>query len=666
MNVSLPICGPSGSRLALALAFLVPLFAASSDAAAVVGPPPIALQPVITSGLTSPVAITNAGDGSGRLFITEQTGTIRIWNGTSLLPTPFLDIHTLVSCCGEQGLLSVAFHPNYPTNGFFYVNYTNTGGNTVIARYHVTGDPNVADPASASILLTIPQPYANHNGGQLQFGADGFLYIGMGDGGSGGDPQNRSQNLGELLGKILRIDVDGAPPYAVPPTNPFVAVPGARPEIWAYGLRNPWRFSFDRATHDLYIGDVGQNLWEEVDFQPASSAGGENYGWRLMEGFHCYNPSTGCNDGTLTLPILEYGHNPGCSVTGGYVYRGSSIPQLYGTYLYGDYCSGVIWGASRSCAGAWSTAPLVDSPLNISSFGEDESGEIYVTHIGGAVYRVTATPDHLAPSATDMSPSAAVVGGPGFTLTVNGSGFDGGSVVRWNGADRPTTLVCPTRLSATIPASDLSAAGTANVTVFNPAPAGGTSSGLTFFVNPRFLDVPSGYWAASWIDRLVNAGVSTGCGPLLFCPDTPMTRAQAAILLLRAKNGSPFTPPPATGTVFGDVPATAFAAAWIEALAAAGITTGCGGGNFCPDSGVTRAQAAILLLRARNGSAYAPPPATGTVFTDVPATAFAAAWIEALAAAGITTGCGGGNYCPNATLSRAQGAVLLVRTFSLP
>jgi len=185
-------------------------------------------------------------------------------------------------------------------------------------------------------------------------------------------------------------------------------------------------------------------------------------------------------------------------------------------------------------------------------------------------------------------------------------------------------------------------------------------------VNPRFLDVPSGYWAASWIDRLVNAGVSTGCGPLLFCPDTPMTRAQAAILLLRAKNGSPFTPPPATGTVFGDVPATAFAAAWIEALAAAGITTGCGGGNFCPDSGVTRAQAAILLLRARNGSAYAPPPATGTIFTDVPATAFAAAWIEALAAAGITTGCGGGNYCPNATLSRAQGAVLLVRTFSLP
>ena len=666
MKVSFMASARSRFPRAIALAVVLQGLTASGQAAAVVGPPPVTLQPVITSGLTSPVAITNAGDGSGRLFITEQTGTVRIFTGTVLLPTPFLDVHTLVSCCGEQGLLSVAFHPNYATNGFFYVDYTDVAGNTVIARYHVSGDPNVADPASASILLTIPQPYANHNGGQLQFGADGYLYIGMGDGGSGGDPQNHAQNLNDLLGKILRIDVDGAPPYAIPPTNPFVGVPNTRPEIWAWGLRNPWRFSFDRLTHDLYVGDVGQNLWEEVDFQPASSPGGENYGWRFMEGFHCYNPPTGCNDGTLTLPILEYGHNPGCSVTGGYVYRGTSIPQLHGVYFYGDYCSGIVWGAVRDCAGSWSTTQLLDSPYNISSFGEDESGEVYVTDLGGAVYRIAATPDHLAPAIATLSPTVAIQGDPGFNLTVNGSGFDGGSVVRWNGADRPTTLVCPNRLSAAIPASDLSTAGTATVTVFNPAPAGGTSSGLTFFVNPRFLDVPSGYWAASWIDRLVNNGVSTGCGPLLFCPEAPMSRAQAAILLLRAKNGSSFTPPPATGAVFADVPVTAFAAAWIEALAAAGITNGCGGGNYCPDDGVTRAQAAILLLRARNGSAYVPPPATGTVFNDVPATAFAAAWIEALAAAGITTGCGGGAYCPNAVVSRAQGAVLLVRTFNLP
>ncbi len=648
---------------ALAAALLGP---ASGFPAGAVVPPPVTLQPIITTGLTSPLAITNAGDGSGRLFITEQTGYIRIWTGTTLLPAPFLDVHTLVSCCGEQGLLSVAFHPNYAANGLFYVNYTDVAGNTEIVRYHVSANPNVADPASATILLTILQPYVNHNGGQLQFGADGYLYIGMGDGGSGGDPLNNGQNLDVLLGKMLRIDVDGGAPYAIPPTNPFVGVPNTRPEIWAYGLRNPWRFSFDRLTHDLYIGDVGQNLWEEIDFQPAASPGGQNYGWRLMEGFHCYNPPTNCDDGTLTLPILEYGHNPSCAVIGGYVYRGASYPQLQGVYLYGDYCSGIIWGAIRDCAGAWSTTQLLQAPINISSFGEDEAGEMYVTHLGGTVYKVTATPDHLAPSAASLSPPSAVKGDPGFTLTVDGSGFDPGSVVRWNGADRPTTLVCPTRLSATIPAADLTSSGTAAVTVFNPAPGGGTSPDLTFFINPRFLDVPLGYWAATSIDKLVNDGVSTGCGLRLFCPEDPLTRAQAAILLLRAKNGSSYTPPPATGTVFADVPAAAFAAAWIEALAAAGITTGCGGGDFCPDVGATRAEMAIFLLRAKNGSAYTPPPATGTVFADVPATAFAAAWIEALAAAGITTGCGGGNYCPGATVSRAQGAVFLVKTFGLP
>jgi glucose/arabinose dehydrogenase len=666
MRGSLSTRGKTYFPFSAALAAAFHLLAASGYPAAAAAPPAITLQPVVTTGLTSPVAVTNAGDGSGRLFITEQTGTLRIWNGTALLPTPFLDIHTLVSCCGEQGLLSVAFHPSYETNGFFYVDYTNVAGNTVIARYQVSADPNVADPLSASILLTIPQPYANHNGGQLQFGADGYLYIGMGDGGSGGDPQNHAQNLNDLLGKILRIDVDGGTPYAIPSTNPFVGVPNTRAEVWAYGLRNPWRFSFDRLSHDLYIGDVGQNLWEEIDFRPASSPGGENYGWRLMEGFHCYNPAMGCDTGTLTHPILEYGHTVGCSVTGGFVYRGSSIPQLFGVYLYGDFCTGIIWGAARDCSGVWSTNQLLDSPYNVSSFGEDESGEVYLTHLGGAVYRVASTPDHLVPAVADMSPTVAIQGDPGLVLTVNGSGFDGGSVVRWNGTDRPTALLCPTRLSATISASDLSTAGTATVTVFNPAPAGGSSSGLTFFVNPRFLDVPLGYWAGSFIDKLFNNGVSAGCGLRLFCPESPVTRAQAAVFLLRAKNGSTYMPPPATGTVFADVPATAFAASWIEALASAGITAGCGGGNYCPNAGVTRAQMAVFLLRTKNGSSYTPPPANGTVFADVPTTAFAASWIEALAAAGITAGCGGGNYCPNSGITRAQEAVFLVTGFNLP
>ncbi|MCS6936162.1 MAG: PQQ-dependent sugar dehydrogenase [Candidatus Bipolaricaulota bacterium] len=345
----------------------------------------------IATGLAYPVAITHANDGSGRLFITLQNGKIVIYNGTQILPTPFLDISSLVACCGESGLLSVAFHPNYATNGFFYVFYTNLNGDLVIARYsRSSGNPNVADPTSALILLTIPHPtYNNHNGGQLQFGPDGYLYIATGDGGGSGDPFNNGQNKETLLGKILRIDVNSGSPYGIPPTNPFVNQPGAD-EIWAYGLRNPWRFSFDRLTGDLFIADVGQNNWEEVNFQAANSAGGQNYGWRLMEGAHCYNPPTNCNDGTLTLPILEYSHAFGCSITGGYRYRGTKIPVLYGAYLYGDYCSGRIWGAIPT-GSSWTATQLIDTPYNISTFGEDENGEIYLAHhhaSAGAIYKI--------------------------------------------------------------------------------------------------------------------------------------------------------------------------------------------------------------------------------------------------------------------------------------
>jgi glucose/arabinose dehydrogenase len=347
----------------------------------------------IADGLAAPIAITNAGDGSRRLFVTLQAGQIVVIRDGELLERPFLDLRDLVGSGGERGLLSVAFHPRFAQNGFFFVDYTDKSGDTVIARYSVSpGDPDRADPATAKTILRIDQPFANHNGGQLQFGPDGYLYIGMGDGGSGGDPGNRAQNLGDLLGKLLRIDVDRKEPYAIPPGNPFASRPGARAEIWSYGLRNPWRFSFDRRTGDVFIADVGQNAFEEINVQPAGSGGGENWGWRRMEGMHCFNPPSNCNDGSLSLPVLEYGRTDGCSVSGGYRYRGAASPPLDGTYFYGDFCSGRIWGARENPNGTWSTELLLDTTLSISSFGEDEEGEIYVADIGGAVYRIAGPP----------------------------------------------------------------------------------------------------------------------------------------------------------------------------------------------------------------------------------------------------------------------------------
>jgi glucose/arabinose dehydrogenase len=348
----------------------------------------VILQPVI-SGLDQPVALTHAGDA--RLFITQQTGIIVMYDGVRTIP--FLDIRSLVLSGGERGLLSAAFHPLYRENGLFFVYYTNRNGDIVIAKYNVSGsDRDRAGPASGTIILTIPHPnFANHNGGQLQFGPDGYLYIGTGDGGSGGDPNNHGQDLSQLLGKILRIDVDHGSPYTIPATNPFAQHPGARGEIWAYGLRNPWRFSFDRANGDLWIGDVGQDTYEEVDLQSATSLGGENYGWRRMEGFHCYNPATNCSDPSFTSPVLEYPHAQGaCSITGGYRYRGTQVPTLRGAYLYGDYCTGTIWAATENGA-AWSSKTLFTTTMRISSFGEDGSGELYVLDVANGIV------DRIAP-----------------------------------------------------------------------------------------------------------------------------------------------------------------------------------------------------------------------------------------------------------------------------
>lgn len=347
------------------------------------------------SGLRRAIYITHAGDGSGRLFIVEQGGIIYVTDKTGDLMEIFLDVSSLVSAEAnrntytERGLLGLAFHPGYARNGTFFINYTDRQGTTVVARYRVSSNnPNAADPNSAEIILTQPQPYPNHNGGHLAFGRDGYLYISLGDGGSAGDPQGNGQDMNTLLGKILRIDVNGTTGYTVPPTNPF-ASGGGLPEIWAYGVRNVWRFSFDRATGDLYLGDVGQNQWEEINFQPATSHGGENYGWNGYEGTHVFQQRSVARN--AVMPIAEYQHGAnGCSVTGGYVYRGEQLPQLQGVYLYGDYCSGRIWIAYRDPSGAWQSRVFMDSGLQISSFGEDETGELYIVDYQGDVYQLVS------------------------------------------------------------------------------------------------------------------------------------------------------------------------------------------------------------------------------------------------------------------------------------
>lgn len=343
---------------------------------------------IVAEGFSSPLYLT-APPGDPRLFVVEQRGRIWIVENGQRRPTPFLDIGSRISSGGERGLLSVAFHPHYASNGLFYVDYTDLSGNTRIVRYSVSADPYLADPSSAKQILEINQPYANHNGGLVVFGLDGMLYIGMGDGGSGGDPQGNGQNRATLLGDLLRIDVDNGDPYSIPSDNPFVGMTGMRGEIWAWGLRNPWRFSFNAESGLLYIADVGQNAWEEIDVVDARSAG-LNYGWNIMEGSHCY-ASASCSSAGLVLPALEYGHSEGCSVAGGYVYRGKKIPSLTGMYLYSDYCQGWIRSFTYENGKAvmlreWNTADIG----RVLSFGQDSQGELYALSDNGRVYGIVA------------------------------------------------------------------------------------------------------------------------------------------------------------------------------------------------------------------------------------------------------------------------------------
>ena len=350
----------------------------------------------IADALAAPVGIVNAGDGSGRLFVLEQAGRVRVIDpGGRLRAEPFVDISDRVLSGGERGLLGIAFHPDFGDNGRLFLHYSRAGdGATVVSELRADAARRTAAPGNERILLTQAQPFPNHNGGQLAFGPDGYLYLGLGDGGAAGDPFDNAQNTEVLLGKILRLDVDGAAAggraYAIPRDNPFAPEgvrPGdGRPEIWAYGLRNPWQFSFDPEGGDLYIADVGQEEWEEVNRQPGDSRGGENYGWDVMEGRHCFGRED-CDQAGYVKPIAEYSHARGCSVTGGHVYRGTRQPELQGVYVFGDYCSGLIFTLQVD-EGTRTPKVVLESNLAISAFGTDEDGEIYVAGIGGTVHRV--------------------------------------------------------------------------------------------------------------------------------------------------------------------------------------------------------------------------------------------------------------------------------------
>jgi len=442
----------------------------SLSTAASLDPAKITFQE-IAGGLNNPVFITNAGDGSDRIFVIERAGQIRIIKNGILLTTPFLNIQSSVkSTGGEQGLLALAFHPSYESNGKFYVAYTaprdgdSEGSNLVLERFSVSaGDPDQATLTGRSVLLTIGHPtHGNHNGGTLAFGHDGYLYWSTGDGGDAGDPNNNAQNLNRRLGKILRLDVNSGDPYAIPPSNPFYSStePGIKKEIWAYGLRNPWRLSFDRLTHQFYIADVGQGQREEINVQPANSPGGENYGWRVMEGSLCFNPPSGCDQSGKVLPVAEYDHSLGCSVTGGYVYRGSNFPSLYGYYFYGDYCSGRLFSLIKNAD--WEAVELVDTAYKITSFGEDEQGEIYLAdYATGKLFNigyiedttppvvnsiVRADPDPVSTFQTDFTVtfSEAVTGvnRGDFALTV--TGVADASVAAVNGSGDTYTVTVKT------------------------------------------------------------------------------------------------------------------------------------------------------------------------------------------------------------------------------
>ena len=454
----------------------------------------------VYSGFASPVEVTSARDGSQRLFVVQQSGAIRIIKAGGVLATPFLDLggaSGVVAANGEQGLLGIAFHPQFATNRRFYVNYTRkSDGATIIARYLASiGNPDIADSSSATVLLTIAQPEANHNGGAIRFGPDGYLYIGMGDGGGANDQHGsigNAQDKTALLGKILRIDVDngGANPYAIPAGNPF-AIAGGRPEIFTIGMRNPWRISFDRSTGDLWIGDVGQGAVEEIDMLPAGTGAGANFGWRVMEGNSCTglaSPPVPCNDSSLTPPVLSYTHSVGCSVTGGYVYRGAAVPTLAGQYLYGDYCSGRIWSAQKVGAGPWTATELGVSAHKISTFGEDEAGELYFAdYASGDIFQFADSapvPPRLLTAPGPLAFGNVALGTTSAAQTFNITNGGGGTLVVSSLTGGGPNAAAFSRTGTCANGTSLTASQSCTVTfVFAPAQLGANSATLALVTN---------------------------------------------------------------------------------------------------------------------------------------------------------------------------------------
>jgi len=350
----------------------------------------VLLEPLAT-GLDRPVQVVSAHDGSQAFYVAEQKGIVLRFDQPGATPTTFLDVSSLVSCCSNGGLLSLVFDPHFTANGRLYLLYVNLNGDTVLARVLAQGR-NAADPASIEVLLVADQPIdniPNHHGGTLQFGPDGMLYVSIGDGGAYVKVTNRAQQVTHVLGKLLRIDADFARGYAIPPDNPLIGQPGARGEIWSFGLRNPWRYSFDRNTGELFLADVGQDSWEEVNVLTLAEARGANFGWPIMEASHCFPPGSTCATGGFVLPAFEYSHAFGCSVTGGYRYRGRRSPEWSGAYFYGDLCSGMLRTAIQRTDGSWLTIETQRTGKQIVSFGEDDEGELYLVDYGGAVYRMT-------------------------------------------------------------------------------------------------------------------------------------------------------------------------------------------------------------------------------------------------------------------------------------
>jgi glucose/arabinose dehydrogenase len=513
----------------------------------------------ITGGLSSPLGVVNAGDGSGRLFIVQRGGTVRVVKGWTLQAGSFLNIATKVAAGGERGLLGLAFHPDFETNRYLYAYYTRASdGDIILSRFTANSAGTSASSGTELILLRIEHSAnTNHNGGDLAFGPDGYLYAAVGDGGGSGDPGNNGQDKEVLLGKVLRIDVNGTgsgpnDAYGIPADNPFVGAAGLD-EIWAYGLRNPWRISFDRATGRFWIADVGQSRWEEVNREEAGFTGGRNYGWRVMEGAHCYSPSTGCNTSGKTLPIAEYSHTYGCSITGGYVYRGSTQRDLQGLYVFGDFCSGRL--GTVPAAGTGLTFRRTTS-LNITSFGESEGGELYVTDLGGALYRV------IAPEFSDIANSR-------FLNDIHWLFYEG--LTGGCGGGR----YCPT---ATLTRGEMAS--------FLARAMNLPSSPTDYF------DDDDGTTHEHNINRIAHAGITGGCATRRFCPTATVTRAQLMSFMARA-----LELPSSPTDYFDDDDGTTHEHN-INRMAHAGLTGGCGTRRFCPNSGVTREQLAAFMRRA--------------------------------------------------------------------